>query len=454
MEVITLETPALGDRSYVVHDGDVGVVVDPQRDIDRITAITDDLGITVTHVLETHVHNDYVSGGLALARRCGASLVHAAGEQLGFDHLPVAAGEVLVVGSLEVEVVATPGHTPHHLTYIVRDGSAPPAVFTGGSLLHGSVGRTDLIDDDATDRLSRAQYRSVRVLADRLPDEARIHPTHGFGSFCASTAAGDESDGTLGTERRVNSVLSVDDEDEFVARLLDGLGAYPAYYKYMDPLNRAGMGMLDLAPPTPVDPVELGRRIHRGEWVVDLRPRRAFAEHHVAGTIGIELADAFVTYLGWLIPWGMPLTLLADDAEDITAATRQLARIGIDRPAGAATGDPTKWAPDAARRSYPVLTFDEVAEGSAVGQLLDVRRTQEHMSCHVSGARNVPIHELTERIHELEGRRHLVHCASGYRAAIAASLLDRAGRDVALIDDDFARAGEAGLPLVGDRPRR
>jgi rhodanese-related sulfurtransferase len=325
-------------------------------------------------------------------------------------------------------------------------------VFTGGSLLHGSVGRTDLIDDDLTDRLSRAQYRSVRALADSLPDEAHIHPTHGFGSFCASAGGGDDSDGTLGTERRVNSALSLADEDEFVTHLLDGLGAYPAYYAHMDPLNRAGVGPIDLAPPTAVDPVELGRRIHRGEWVVDLRPRRAFAHHHVAGTIGIELADAFVTYVGWLIPWGMPLTLLADEAAHITAAARQLARIGIDRPAGAATGGPASWAPDADRRSYPVLSFDEV--GASEGQILDVRRSDEHASCHVAGAVNVPIHELTGRIHELNGTRHLVHCASGYRAAIAASLLDRAGRDVALIDDDFARAADAGLPMVGDRPHR
>ncbi|MFN3216233.1 MAG: MBL fold metallo-hydrolase [Acidimicrobiales bacterium] len=450
MEVITLETPALGDRSYVVHDGSVGFVVDPQRDIDRITAITDELGIAVTHVLETHVHNDYVSGGLALARRCGASLVHAAGEGLSFDHMAVAAGDVLTVGSLRVEVVATPGHTPHHLTYVVRDGSAPPAVFTGGSLLHGSVGRTDLIGDEATDRLTRAQYRSVRALAGTLPDEARIHPTHGFGSFCTSGGSGDGSDGTLGTERRVNSALSVADEDEFVAQLLDGLGAYPAYYAHMDPLNRAGLGPLDLAPPTTVDPVELGRRIHRGEWVVDLRPRRAFADHHVAGTIGIELADAFVTYVGWLIPWGMPLTLLADDATDITAAARQLAHIGIDRPAGAATGGPADWAPDANRRSYPVLRFEDLA--GTEGQILDVRRNEEHATSHLAGAVNVPIHELTDRIDELDGTRHLVHCASGYRAAIAASLLDRAGRDVALIDDDFARAADAGLPMAGDRP--
>jgi rhodanese-related sulfurtransferase len=292
----------------------------------------------------------------------------------------------------------------------------------------------------------------VRALADSLPDEARIHPTHGFGSFCASGGSSDASDGTLGTERRVNSALSVGDEEEFVTQLLDGLGAYPAYYAHMDPLNRAGVGPMDVAPPTLVDPVELGRRIHRGEWVVDLRPRRAFADHHVAGTIGIELADAFVTYVGWLIPWGMPLTLLADDADDITAAARQLAHIGIDRPAGAATGGPADWAPDADRRSYPVLTFDEVA--GAEGQILDVRRAEEHETSHVSGAVNVPIHELTSRIHELTDSRHLVHCASGFRAAIAASLLDRAGRDVALIDDDFARAAEAGLTLVGDRPGR
>ena len=308
MNVITIKTPSLGDRTYLVTSGTSALVVDPQRDIDRLLAAADEHGVTITHIAETHVHNDYVSGGLALARRTGASYIHAAAEPLSFDHTPVGGGDTFCVDTMEVQVMHTPGHTPHHLSYIVstNDG-APPVAFTGGSMLYGTVGRTDLISPDTVDGLTRAQFQSARALAERLPDAARIYPTHGFGSFCASAAGEGESDGTIGSERSVNLALIADDEQTFVEKLIAGLDAYPRYYADMGPLNSAGGGYVDLSPPAGVDPVELARRIHRGEWVIDLRPRRAFAASHLAGTIGVELAGGFSTYLGWLAPWAMPM---------------------------------------------------------------------------------------------------------------------------------------------------
>ena len=319
------------------------IVIDPPRDIDRIESELASRSLTLELILETHVHNDYVSGGLTLSRTTSATYAHARAETLHFDHHPIDPGERLRVGDMDVEVVATPGHTEHHLAYIVRVAGQPPAAFTGGSLLYGTVGRTDLVADELTDELTRRQHRSARALADRLPDDACIYPTHGFGSFCASAGSGDDSDGTLATERRVNLALTIDDEDQFVERLVSGLTAHPAYYAHMAPINRAGGVAIDLSPPAPVDPIELARRIHRGEWVVDLRQRKLFANEHLTGTIGIELADGFATYLGWLIPWGMPLTLLADTVEQIHDAQRQLVRIGIDRPAGAASGGIDTW---------------------------------------------------------------------------------------------------------------
>ena len=237
MKVITLETPSLGDRSYLVHDGSVALVVDPQRDIDRVLDAADDAGVAIGHVVETHVHNDYVSGGLALSRMLGATYSHAADEPLRFDHHGVRGGARFDVGELAVEVVHTPGHTHHHLSFVVRHGGHPPAVFTGGSLLYGTVGRTDLISDDAIDELTRAQFRSARQLADSLPDDTQVFPTHGFGSFCASASGEGESDGTLGTERSINIALTVDDEDAFVDRLVSGLTAHPRYYAQMSPMK-------------------------------------------------------------------------------------------------------------------------------------------------------------------------------------------------------------------------
>ena len=445
MEIVTIETPSLGDRTYIAHDGDAALVIDPQRDIDRVLAALDEHGVHPTHIAETHVHNDYVSGGLVLARVTGATLVHAAAEAIDFDHHAVADGDTFDVGQLTVEAVHTPGHTPHHLSYVVRDGDET-VVFTGGSLLLGTVGRTDLISEDATDELTRAQFRSARRLADSLPDDTRVLPTHGFGSFCASASSDEESDGTLATEREVNIALTTSDVDTFVDTLLSGLAAYPAYYAYMDPRNRAGGGPVDLSPPAPVDPVELARRIHRGEWVVDLRRRRAFASEHLVGTVGIELADAFSTYLGWLIPWSMPVTLLATDPDEIAEAQRQLVRIGIDRPAGASVGEgPGAWAPDHDRGGYRVVTFDDLATGPVDGVVLDVRRHDERADGAVAESVHVPIDELLDRLDGLPTDTLWVHCASGFRASIAASLLARAGREVVLVDDDVATAAHLGL---------
>ena len=447
MQIVTIETPSLGDRTYLAHDGDVALVIDPQRDIDRVLAAADDVGVAITHIAETHIHNDYVSGGLTLARVTGATYLHAADATLAFDHEPVGDGDVIDIGRMRVTVRSTPGHTKHHVSYVVEAPDAPPAVFSGGSMLYGTVGRTDLVADEATEELTRAQYRSVHGLAAGLPDDARVYPTHGFGSFCSSASSDEESDGTLGTERSVNVALTATDEDTFVEQLLAGLDDYPKYYAQMGPINTAGGVAIDLSPPADVDPVEIARRIHRGEWVVDLRPRRRFAAEHLAGTIGIELADGFSTYLAWLLPWGMPVTLLADDADAIAEAQRQLVRVGIDRPAGAATGGPDQWCGDSERRRYPVIDFAGLHEvdGPVV---LDVRRDTEHRAQHVRGALNVPLHELLDRLDEVPTGLVHVHCESGYRASIAASLLDRAGHDVVVVDDDFERADAAGLAMV------
>lgn len=446
MNVITIETASLGDRSYIVHDGSVALVVDPQRDIDRVLEHAEQAGVEITHVAETHVHNDYVSGGLTLARVTGATYLHAAAEPLRFDYHEVADGDVVDVGSMRVEVRHTPGHTPHHLSYVVTADGSPPAAFTGGSMLYGTVGRTDLIGPDSTDELAHAQYRSVHALADSLPDDTMIYPTHGFGSFCASASSDEESDGTLGTERHANIALTASDEDTFVNTLLAGLDAFPKYYAQMGPINTAGATAVDLSPPAEVDPVELARRIHRGEWVVDLRKRREFAASHLAGTIGVELAGGFSTYLGWLLPWGMPVTLLADTRDEITEAQQQLARIGIDRPAGAADGGIGSWSPDSDRSSFDVVTFADLRDVDEP-TVVDTRRNGEYADSHLRGAAHIPLHELLGRLDEVPDGVVHVHCKSGYRASIASSLLDRAGHDVVLIDDDFDNAADSGIPL-------
>jgi glyoxylase-like metal-dependent hydrolase (beta-lactamase superfamily II)/rhodanese-related sulfurtransferase len=451
VQVIVIETAALGDRSYVVAQDGVAVVVDPQRDIDRVLAAVPS-GASIAYVLETHVHNDYVSGGLELARRTGGQYVIAAADDVAFPRTPVRDGEVLTAGSLSITALHTPGHTPQHLSYLVvdgdGDGDGDGAVFTGGSLLYGTVGRTDLIGAEQTEELTGAQYRSVRRLADTLPASTSVHPTHGFGSFCASAgSAGDTAESTIGHQRGQNLACTTADEQTFVRTMLGGLTAYPAYYAHMAPINRAGPAPLDLAPPFEVAVAQLGKRAAAGAWVVDVRQRRLFAESHVAGTVNVELGDSLPTYLGWVLPWGTPVVLAGDHAGDVEEAQRMLALIGIDHPEARAVGVS---ATAEATASYPMTDFAELAQVRMQRQLtvLDVRRDDEWRDGHIAGAVHVPLPELDDRLDELPGEPLWVHCASGFRAAIAASLLDRAGRDVVLVDDEFTRAAAAGLELT------
>lgn len=444
IEVLTIETKALGDRSYIITDGEVAAVIDPQRDIDRVMSIVTERNLRVTHVFETHLHNDYVTGGYQLSKETGADYILAAGEAVSFDFTPAEDGAEFDVGPFVMRAVHTPGHTPLHMSYIAIRNGQPFAAFTGGSMLYGTVGRTDLISAEAAESLTREQFRSVRRLADELPDEVDVHPTHGFGSFCSSTSSSGDETSTIGKERASNPALVTEDEERFVKQLLSGLTAYPRYYVHMAPINRQGPPPIDLSAPEEVDPVELRRRIHAGEWVVDLRERKAFASSHLTGTINIELGDQFSTYLGWLLPWGSPVTLVGDTKEEVAEAQRQLVRIGIDRPAGAATGGVERWAADAETRTYRLVKFGDLAAARERGDalvVLDVRRDDEWNDGHMNDAIHIPIHDLESRIDEVPtGAPVWVHCASGYRSSIAASILDRAGHDVVMVDDDWDNA--------------
>ncbi|HLK74421.1 MAG TPA: MBL fold metallo-hydrolase [Streptosporangiaceae bacterium] len=450
-EIITIETPALGDRSYLIHDGALAMVVDPQRDIDRVLAVAQDRQVRITHVLETHIHNDYVTGGFALARQAGAEYVVAASEEVSFERLAVRDRDQLTSGSMTVTVMHTPGHTPGHLSFVLSEpGHDPGAVFTGGSMLYGAVGRTDLIGPEHTRQLTRAQYRSVRRLAEALPDEAAVYPTHGFGSFCSATPTSGTAS-TIGHERQVNVALRTE-EDAFVTELIAGLNAYPRYYAHMGPANRRGPQAPGLTQPTLADPAELRRRIEAGEWVVDLRERRAFARAHVTGTISVELGDPFSTYLGWTIPWGAPLTLIGDSPRQVAEAQLQLTRIGIDHIASAAAG-PTETLALGHVSGYRVTDFGALAAewGRPGLVVLDVRRPDEWQAGHLARAVHIPFWEVERRAGEVPPGEVWVHCASGFRAAIGASILDRAGRTVVHVDDNWEMAAQAGLPLAPQR---
>ncbi|MFI1194436.1 rhodanese-like domain-containing protein [Micromonospora sp. NPDC020750] len=461
VQVSVLATSSLGDRSYLATDGRVAVVVDPQRDIDRIVYLAGEKGVRITHVVETHIHNDYVSGGLQLARLTGAEYLVSAADEMGFDRMPVNDGdEVAVSYLLRLRVVGTPGHTFHHLSYVLDEagdgGWSPVGVFTGGSLLFGTTGRTDLLGQQHAHTLAHHQHESARKLADLLPDGAQVWPTHGFGSFCSASQA-DAPESTIGREKQANPALRLA-ADQFVTETLAGLDAYPAYYAHMGVANAAGPAPVDLSPVTRADATQLRGRIAAGEWVVDLRHRKAYAGSHLAGTVSLGLDGPMSTWLGWLITWGVPITLLAETPEQVADAQRELVRIGIDRPAAQSTGAPEQWAAGPADlRELTVADFPALAaaqagntpEGLPAPQVvLDVRMTNEWKAGHIDGAVHVPLPDLPTRLGDVPAGTVWVHCGSGYRATAAASLLANAGREVVLIDDMFSHAEQAGVRMA------
>ncbi len=449
--IVPIETPTLGDRTYLAHDGQVALVVDPQRDIDRVLAVAAAAGVRITHVFETHIHNDYITGGLALAKVTGAAYHVNADDNVAYERVPVRDGDVLDVSEgLRIRVIATPGHTYTHLSYSLESGGELVGVFSGGSLLFGSTGRPDLLGPDHTHALVHHQYASAHRLAAELPDQAQVLPTHGFGSFCSATQS-EATASTIGQEKRTNPALTQAEQD-YTAELLEALDAWPAYYARMGPANLAGPGAADLSVPEPADAAALRVRLEAGEWVVDLRTRTAFAAGFVPGTFNFGIDGQFATYLGWLIPWGSPVTLLGETPEQVAEAQRELVRIGIDRPAAAATGTPQDWT-DRPLETLERATLADLAQVRHHRRvaILDVRRLGEWRESHIDGAVNIPIHELLGRVAEVPAGEVWVHCAAGYRASIASSILAAHGVHVVSVDDSYAeQAAASGLPLVTD----
>lgn len=434
MEIHALRTPGLGDTSYVVVLDGVAVVVDPQRDIGRFRDVV--AGAEVRLVLETHLHNDYVSGGRHLAAATGADLVLPAGAGAAFPYVPAFHGEELSAGPLVVRPLHTPGHTPEHTSYVVLVDGEPVAVFSGGSLLVGGAGRSDLLGPERAAQLARLQHGSVHRLAE-LPDPTGLYPTHGEGSFCVASGGGGVGS-TIGAERRSNPVLAFPDVESFVAGQLSGLQPYPRYYAHMGPANLIGPEpMPPVAVPT-LEPADVAALT--GAVVVDLRPRRRFAAGHVPGSLGVELRDDFGVWVGWLVPFGTPLVLVADSGQDVAEAVTQLARIGFDDVRGVLPGLDTWDCEGRPLAAYGVADLDATLAAWRRGEpVLDVRAPGEREDVALPGT-------LHRYVPDLVGEPGLgvdgpvwVACATGFRATIAAGLLERAGiQPVVLADGGVA----------------
>ncbi len=425
MQVTTIRTPGLGDSTYILSHEGRALVVDPQRDSDRFLSVLADHDAELRFVLETHLHNDYVSGGRDLAARTGAELVLPAAAAPAFRHTPAFHMEDLDGGPLTIRPIHTPGHTPEHTSYLVLVEGRPVALFSGGSLLVGAAGRPDLLGPERADTLARLQYRSVHRLA-ALPDDVGLYPTHGAGSFCTATVAA-VTTSTIGDEKATNPVLAYPDEDSFVEGQLSGLVPYPSYYRYMGPANLYGpepLPEIDVPELTPSDLDTLDAEI------VDVRPKADYAAGHIPGAWGIEANEDFTTWAGWLLPYDAEIVFVVGDDQDPRELAVDLARIGFERVRGALRGMDAWIAEGRPVESHRTMTAREfLDEAEPDAQVLDVRAPNELDMGVLEGARHIFLPELLEEIpDDLDPERPVyIGCTTGHRASAAAGLLLRAG---------------------------
>ena len=422
IRIIPIRTPSLGDTSYIVHDGTVAILVDPQRDIDRFLEIIEQLALTPEAVLETHMHNDYVSGGPALARLTGARMIVPAGAAPEYRHQPAFHYEDIAIGDMILTPVHTPGHTPEHTSYVVGVEGKAGAVFTGGSMLVGAAGRSDLLGQARADSLARLQYHSLRRLAGFDPSIA-VHPTHGPGSFCAASTGGSDSS-TIGIERATNPALQVESEDAFVEQHLSGLPSYPSYYRHMAPLNIGGAGRITVDVPelTPSVAAELRDRA----TFVDARPANEFAHAHVPGALWVGSGDSFASWVGWLVDIDTPIVLIAGDL-DPTQLAVELSRIGYDHVIGHV--DMKRWTDEQLDVASTSTVTPAEWNASQPGQIVDVRDGYERSNPSIPGAVGIHVPDLAATVTDRVDARLPVWvvCASGYRSMVAGSILERLG---------------------------
>lgn len=441
-------TPGLGDATWLVASDGEAAVVDPQRDVARFLEAADRRGWRITHVLETHCHNDYLSGALAVRAATGAEIVAPARGGYRFPHRAADEGHEVTLGGLSLVAMATPGHTPEHLAWQVLRGTdaTPEAILTGGSLLVGTAGRTDLQGEQHTPGLTDDQFRTFRRLA-RFPDIVRVLPTHGAGSFCSAASSGSGRSSTIGAERATNELLRITERDRFASVLLGGLGRWPAYYGHMAEINRAGaVPMRGVRSPASLPAAVVADLLARGVWVVDGRDRRSFAAGHIPGSIHVEANDSFASWVGSVVPFGAAIVLVAPpDRPDIAPdLMTDLARIGYDAVVGLLGGGVEMW--QAQGRPLATLTMVPLAEvaaridGPEPVRVLDVRQPTEWRDGVIPGATTIHLGDVPGRIGELDpDATWLVMCRSGARAAIGGSLLAAAGLRVEVV-------GAGGVP--------
>jgi len=459
MRIRQFHEPGLGNNAHLLisEQDAVAVLIDPLRDVDQYQAVADTEGVRITHVCETHIHNDFVTGSREIAAMTGATIVASADAGLEFDHYPVRDGDTLAIGEIKLTVLATPGHTPEHVSYLAEDTSRPaepPVLFSGGSLLVGAVSRTDLLGHEHATGLAQQLYRTLHERILPLGDQVLVYPTHGAGSFCTA-AAGEGTTTTIGRERLANPLLTLPDAQTFAERLLGSMPSYPAYFDCMRALNRHGPRLLGRVPRlTPIEPHDVRARQERGEAIVDMRSVHDYARGHIHGAYHVELRPAFASWVGWVVPSAAPVVLVSDTTEVHDYAVRQLVRIGYDDLSGYLEGGMLAWERAGLPVEHvPVLTMREVRQRLERGEplvVLDVRQAHEWAGGHIPRAQLIEAGALrTAELHLPHDQSIATHCAHGQRSATALSVLERRGFEkLALITQGVDEWRDAGGEVV------
>jgi glyoxylase-like metal-dependent hydrolase (beta-lactamase superfamily II)/rhodanese-related sulfurtransferase len=429
VEIVAVVDEGLGHSSHVVALGDgSALVVDPARFPDRQRRIAAERGWTIAWTADTHSHADYISGSPELAAD-GATFLASRGAGLEVTHRPIDPGETVAVApGIELRAIPTPGHTPDHLAYLlVVDGEAE-ALFSGGSLMVGGLGRTDLLGDEHREDLARAMFRALRAEILTLPDDLAVYPTHGAGSFCWAPS-GSARTTTIGTERATNPLLAIDDEDRFIATLLDGLGSFPTYFRRLPEINRRGPRIYPELPAlAQLDLDTVRNHLDAGAALVDARPIANFAAAHVPGSLSVQHRNVFASWFGWLVPLDRAVVFILDHDTDRSDLVRQCLAVGHDNLLGELHGGIDAWA----AAGLPIEATPLVSADHMAATVLDIRQQNEWDEGHVPGAIHVELGDLANT--SVPDEPVTVMCGHGERAMSGASILQAAGhRDVSVL---------------------
>ncbi|MHB8670526.1 MAG: MBL fold metallo-hydrolase [Acidimicrobiales bacterium] len=452
----------LGHASYLVGSEETGevLVLDPQRDVREYFDVARAQGMRIRYGIDTHGHNDYLSGLAELADRQELTLLGSAEADLGYDHRPVRDGEMVEMGEVAFEVIHTPGHTPEHLSLLVHDRSAgpePAILLSGGALLVGDLARPDLLGSREDARRSAAVFcHTIQEKILTLPDHVEVFPTHVSGSLCGGNI-GSRLSTTVGYERRTNAVLSkVDSSEGFVTECirLDNLPAVPPYWKRMRARNLAGVPLLGvLGEPAAMRPDAFAAASAEGGTVLDARSAEAFGAAHIPGSLNVGLGSSFATWAGTVLPEGARVLLVLDRPDDLWDATWQLLRIGYDTPSGWLAGGMMAWRTAAMPlEAIPQITVHELKARLDAGEevaVLDVRQPAEWAAGHIDGATFITGGELPSRLDEAPAVAVVATvCGSGYRSSVASSLLAAHGRTVINVLGGMTAWNKAGYPVA------